>query len=425
MKAALLVLLAMAMLGRTRLLEAQTGSPPGSGVPRQKAIRPLTSVELLLKLYHGTPAAAPAAVKMRGTGFDISPSLERLLVEGGADKSLLALAALRRVEFNAPPPARAKPTGPYSREGARKEYWRPEAIPSPENNRFTRPRAELGKALFFDPRLSASGTIACASCHRPQFAWTDSAATSVGVSGMPLERRSPTILNLAWAGALFWDGRAATLEEQAVGPIQAGMEMNMPMEKLIATLRGIPAYVKLFERAYPNEPIAAATIGKAIANFERTIVSGMAPFDEWIMGDESAISESAKLGFDLFNDKARCAKCHSGWNFTDDSFHDLGFEAKDRGRGKLLPQVQSAQFAFKTPTLRNVAQRAPYFHDGSLRTLDEVIEHYDSGKWLKRPSLAEELRKLDLTGAEKRRLLDFLNTLTGTDEPLALPVLPN
>lgn len=325
-----------------------------------------------------------------------------------------------------PPPARtAKAGGPYQREAARKEFLRPEGIPFPEDNRYSRARADLGKALFFDPRLSANGTIACASCHRPQFSWTDSAPTSTGVPGMPLGRRSPTILNLAWAEALFWDGRATTLEEQALGPIEAGAEMGMPLDKLVATLKRMPGYVKLFEQAYPGEGVSRAAIGKAIANFERTIVSGLAPFDEWVLGDESAISESAKIGFDLFNDKARCVKCHSGWNFTDDSFHDLGFEREDRGRGKLLAQIEAAQFAFKTPTLRNVALRAPYFHDGSLRTLEEVIEHYDSGKWLKRPSLSEELRKLDLTEAEKRHLLDFLKTLTGADEPIALPMLPS
>lgn len=343
-----------------------------------------------------------------------------------ASMTFSAMAAAHLGAAPPPPPAASgKPAGPYNRETARKQYLRPEGIPFPDDNRYTRARAELGKALFFDPRLSATGTIACASCHRPQFSWTDSTATSVGAPGMPLKRRSPTILNLAWAEALFWDGRAATLEEQAVGPIQADMEMNMPMDKLIGSLKGLPAYAKLFEQAYPNEPISSAVIGKAIATFERTLVSGIAPFDEWVLGDESAISESAKLGFDLFNDKARCANCHSGWNFTDDSFHDLGFETEDPGRGKLLPQIQAAQFAFKTPTLRNIAQRAPYFHDGSLRTLEEVIEHYDTGKWLKRPSLAEELKKLDLTDVERRRLVDFLKTLTGADEPLSLPVLPN
>lgn len=324
-----------------------------------------------------------------------------------------------------PPPAPAKQAGPYDRETARKEFRRPEGLPFPDNNRYTRARADLGKALFFDPRLSADGSIACASCHRPQFSWTDSAPTSIGVPGRPLGRRSPTILNLAWAEVLFWDGRAATLEEQALGPIQAGVEMNMPLDKLVALLKSIPAYGKMFEQAYPGEPVGPATISKAIANFERTIVSGVAPFDEWILGDESAISDSAKIGFDLFNGKARCVKCHSGWNFTDDSFHDLGFEKEDRGRGKLLPQIEAAQFSFKTPTLRNAALRAPYLHDGSLRTLEEVVEYYSGGNWIQRPSLAEELKKLDLTADEKRHLVNFLQTLTGADEPITLPVLPS
>ena len=342
-------------------------------------------------------------------------------------KPVLLLSLTWAIAATAPgaPPPPAKEGAPYNREAARKEFRRPDTIPFPDDNRYTRAGAELGKMLFFDARLSATGSIACASCHRPQFSWTDSAATSVGAPGMPLGRRSPTILNTAWSETLFWDGRSPSLEEQAIGPIQADMEMNMPMDKVIAMLKGHPTYARLFEQAYPKEPISGVTIGKAIATFERTIVSGVAPFDEWIIGDESAISEPAKIGFDLFNGKALCVKCHSGWNFTDDSFHDLGFEEQDRGRGKLLPQIQAAQFAFKTSTLRNIAQRAPYFHDGSLRTLEEVIDHYNDGPWLKRPSLAEEMRKLELTDTEKRQLVEFLKTLTGADEPVSLPVLPN
>lgn len=335
--------------------------------------------------------------------------------------SLISVLALGLAA--APPPAREG--GGYNREQAKSEYMRPATVPFPENNKYTRARAELGKTLFFDPRLSATGQISCASCHRPQFAWSDSAPTSVGAPGMPLKRRSPTILNMAWADSLFWDGRAATLEEQALGPIQADVEMNMPLEKAIQLISAIPGYKPLFDRAYPNEPIAGETVGKAIATFERTVVSGIAPFDEWVMGDDSAINESAKRGFDLFNTKALCGKCHSGWNFTDNSFHDLGFDTDDRGRGKLLPQIEAAQFAFKTSTLRNIAQRAPYFHDGSVRSLEEVIVHYDKGPWRNRPSLAEEMRKLDLTPREKRDLVEFMKTLTGADEPISLPVLPN
>ena len=322
-----------------------------------------------------------------------------------------------------PPPAREGAL--YNREVAKADYRRPDTIPFPANNKYTRARADLGKLLFFDPRLSSSGAIACATCHRPQFAWSDSAPTSAGVPGMPLGRRSPTILNAAWADSLFWDGRATSLEDQALGPIQADMEMNMPIDKAMSLLKGIRGYGPLFESAYPGEGIKPETAAKAIATFERTIVSGIAPFDEWIMGDETALNDSAKRGFDLFNTKALCAKCHSGWNFTDGSFHDLGFATEDRGRGKLLPQIEAAQFGFKTSTLRNIAQRAPYFHDGSLRSLEEVIDHYDKGPWQTRPSLAEEMRKLELTAAGKRDLAEFMKTLTGSDEPVGLPVLPN
>jgi len=142
-------------------------------------------------------------------------------------------------------------------------------------------------------------------------------------------------------------------------------------------------------------------------------------------GVKAALGESAKRGFDLFNTKALCAKCHSGWNFTDGSFHDLGFVTEDRGRGKLLPQIEAAQFGFKTSTLRNISQRAPYFHEGNARTLEDVVDHYNQGPWQKRPSLAEEMRKLELTAEEKRDLVEFMKTLTGVDEPVALPVLPN
>lgn len=336
----------------------------------------------------------------------------RLLLTAAAIVSLCSLLAAPRQ------PAR------YTRDEALSEYRRPDLIPYPQNNRYSRARAELGKTLFFDARLSSNGAVSCATCHRPQFSWTDSAPTSSGVPGMPLKRRSPTVLNTAWAEALFWDGRASSLEEQALGPIQADQEMNTPLEKAVATLKAIPGYVRLFEAAYPGEGIKPETIGKAIANFERTIVSGVAPFDQWVAGDDSAISESAKRGFDLFNTKARCAKCHSGWNFTDNSFHDLGFDTEDRGRGKMLPQIEAAQFAFKTSSLRNIAQRGPYFHDGSIRTLEEVIDYYDNGPWQKRPSLAEEMRKLELTNQEKKDLVELLKTFTGADEPVALPLLP-
>jgi cytochrome c peroxidase len=302
-------------------------------------------------------------------------------------------------------------------------YRREPAIPFPDDNRHTEERERLGRTLFFDPRLSGSGVVSCATCHNPALAWGDGLPRAVGY-GQQLARRTPTILNLAWADRLFWDGRAASLEEQALGPIQAPDEMNMPLDRALGTLRGIPGYRAMFERAYPGEGITGATVGKAIATFERTVVSGSAPFDEWVAGRASAISASAERGFVLFNTKANCAKCHTGWSFTDHGFHDLGMKDGDRGRGVHLAGLERMQHAFKTPTLRNVDGRAPYMHDGSLATLEDVVDYYDRGGDARRPSLSEDMRPLGLSAEEKRDLVAFLGTLTSPDAPVSIPQLP-
>jgi cytochrome c peroxidase len=238
-----------------------------------------------------------------------------------------------------------------------------------------------------------------------------------------LGRHSPTILNAAWADLLFWDGRADSLEGQALGPIASPGEMNMPLEQLMQTVNSIPGYKPLFDRAYPGAPIDAKTLARAIATFERTVVSAQAPFDKWIAGDQNAISDSSKQGFDLFNGKAHCSQCHSGWNFTDNGFHDIGVHGDDRGRGAKLP-LEAMQFAFKTPTLRNLELRAPFMHDGSAENLDGVIAFYDRGGDEKRPSLAPEIVPLHLSDIEKTDLIAFLETLTSPDSPVEIPLLP-
>jgi len=303
-------------------------------------------------------------------------------------------------------------------------FARPRAIPHPEDNAYTEARAELGRTLFFDPRLSASGTLSCATCHNPAFDWGDGLALGVGHGMRQLARRTPTILNLAWGEAFFWDGRALTLEEQALGPIQSEGEMNMPLEKLVERLESIREYRPLFERAYPGERISEQTVARALAVFERTVVSGDAPFDRWIAGDEDAIPPSARRGFALFTGKANCSACHDGWRFTDDSFHDIGVPGDDPGRGKLLPDILVTQHAFKTPTLRNVDRRAPYMHDGSEASLRSVIELYDQGGRVKRPSLSSEISPLHLTEEEKGDLVAFLKTLTSADPPASIPTMP-
>lgn len=285
-------------------------------------------------------------------------------------------------------------------------------------------REALGKALFFDPRLSGSNWISCASCHNPGLGWSDGLPRAVGDGMKILGRRTPTILNVAWADALFWDGRAATLEEQALGPIQAAGEMNLPLDQLAEKIRGVAGYGDLFRKAFPAEEITPQTIAAAISAFERTVVSEKAPFDRWIAGDATAIGDDARRGFIVFNREGRCAQCHSGWRFTDDSFHDIGLVTDDPGRGAQLPQIPVMHSAFKTPTLRNIAARAPYMHNGSVATLDEVIEAYDRGGFVARPSLSPEIRPLQLRPQQKRDLLAFLKTLTSNDRPVSVPVLP-
>lgn len=304
------------------------------------------------------------------------------------------------------------------------DYRRSTSVPYPSENEFSAARKELGRVLFFDPRLSRSGIVSCASCHNPGFDYGDGLALGVGDGMKPLKRRTPTLLNLAWAPLLFWDGRADSLEEQALGPITSPDEMNLSLEALAERVQGIAGYAPLFREAYPGEPIGPSTIARAIATYERTVISAEAPFDLWVEGAERAISPAARRGFELFDGKAQCSTCHSGWRFTDDSFHDIGVEGSDRGRGEHLPEVELMQFAFKTPTLRNVDRRAPYMHDGSVASLADVIELYDRGGDVRRPSLSSEISSLGLTASEKGDLLAFLATLTSPIVSEPIPELP-
>jgi cytochrome c peroxidase len=223
---------------------------------------------------------------------------------------------------------------------------------------------------------------------------------------------------------LAWDGHFRNLEAVTFGPISSPKNMNLPKGEAVKRLAAIPGYVKLFNEAFGPGPVTARKIELAFATFERSIVSGEAPFDRWIKGDERAIGDDAKRGFDVFNGKARCAACHMGWAFTDASFHDVGSaKGDDLGRGKLFPTSVKLRYAFKTPTLRDVSRRAPYMHDGAVATLADVIELYDKGG-IERPSRAEDVRPLHLTAQEKRDLVAFLDTLTGVSEPITIPPAP-
>jgi cytochrome c peroxidase len=307
-----------------------------------------------------------------------------------------------------------------SLERMKMDYRRPTAVPFPDDNPFSVDKQRLGQQLYFDPRLSGNNNISCATCHNPGLSWGDGLAKGIGAGGT-LGRRSPTILNLAWAELLMWDGRKNSLEDQALGPVESDMEMNQKVGDLVAKLEKIDGYRVAFEQTFPGEGITLANVTKAIATFERTVVSTTAPFDRWIAGDEQAIGESAKRGFVLFNTKANCAACHTGWNLTDHGFHDIGLADDDIGRGKFLP-LQSMKHAFKTPTLRDLTRRAPYMHDGSLADLNAVMDHYDKGG-IVRPSLSAEMKPLKLTAGEKNDLVAFMLTLTGDAEPVPMPML--
>jgi len=305
-----------------------------------------------------------------------------------------------------------------------KEYSRPADIPFPEENPYSRAKFELGRALFFESMFSRSQTLSCASCHEPRLAWGDGLARAQGEGTAPLALRTPTLLNVAWTAPLGWDGKYRSLESVAFGPITMPGNLNMTEADLVRRLSSRPDYVKAFADAFADGKISRRNIELAIATFERLIVSARAPFDRWVEGDDGAVDDAAKRGFALFNGKGHCAECHSGWAFTDGSFHDIGTaQGSDIGRGRLFPTSVKLRYAFKTPTLRDVARRAPYMHDGSVPTLEAVIDLYDRGG-IARPSRSETIKPLGLTAQEKSDLLAFLQTLTGDPGPSPAPALP-
>ena len=303
------------------------------------------------------------------------------------------------------------------------EYRRPALIPFPKENPYTPEKAALGKKLYFDTRISVTSAQSCASCHSPGFGWGDGLAVGVGYGMAKLGRRSPTVVNAAWGAIFMWDGRLANLEEQALGPIQSPGEMNMPIEQLMERLASIAEYGPLFAAAFPGAGLKPETLAQAIATYERTAVSEQAPFDAWIEGNEQAISDEAKRGFVLFNTKAQCSSCHEGWNFTNDGFQDIGLASADVGRGQFLPDVIKMKHAFKTPGLREIVRRSPFMHDGSIATLEQVVEHYNRGG-VDRPSRSDLVKPLGLTPQEKSELVAFMKTLTSHLDPTTVPILP-
>jgi cytochrome c peroxidase len=273
-------------------------------------------------------------------------------------------------------------------------------------------KVALGYDLFRDVRLSGSQRASCASCHDPAQAFTDGRKTAVGPGGAVLARNAPALYNLAWATSFFWDGRAGSLAEQAKVPILAPDELAGDFRSITQSLASDAAMSARFAAAFPGTSgVTETAVLDALAAYERSLVSPETRFDRWVAGDDAALTEQEMRGFDIFVGKGGCVSCHGGWRLTDDAFHDIGLPGKDLGRGALgagapgLPE-------FKTPSLREAARTAPYMHDGSLATLDDVVAHYAGGLAL-RPSLAPTVvRDLTLTHEEKGALVAFLKTLS-------------
>ena len=304
-------------------------------------------------------------------------------------------------------------------------YIRPAAALHGENNETTPSRVSLGKHLFFDPRLSGSNFISCSTCHNPALGWSDGQKTAVGHGMQVLGRATPTIINTAYQPTQFWDGRAKTLEEQALGPIVAAGEMNQSLDELVEELKAITGYVDMFEAAYPGEGITSNTIAKSIAAFERTIVATESDFDRWLKGDKNAMSEEAVRGFAVFEGRGNCSGCHAGHNFTDNKFHNIGLEGVENLGRYEIDKKANQKKAFKTPTLRDIARTAPYMHNGAYATLEEVVEHYDVGGFDNGAEISEDLKpSLELSDREKKDLVAFMKALTGDATDISVPALP-
>ncbi len=308
--------------------------------------------------------------------------------------------------------------------GAQQGAQRP-PVPVPAGNPQTDAKVALGAQLYFDARLSADGTISCATCHDPATGWANHHATDTGIKGQVGGRNSGTILDAAYMQYQFWDGRAASLEEQAVGPIQNPIEMGETLANVVRKLNGIPAYRDEFRAAFGTDA-TEETIGKAIAAFERTVITGPSPYDRYLSGEETALSVAERRGFAVFSGKGRCMLCHAGPMLSDQAFHNLGVgmsrQNPDIGREAVTKNARD-RGKFKTPTLRNVALTGPYLHDGSAQSLDEVIALYDRGGE-PNPNLDPLMRPLALTAAERQDLKAFLQALTGTLPVIAQPALP-
>ena len=288
--------------------------------------------------------------------------------------------------------------------------------PIPETNPLTPEKIALGRRLFFDRRLSRDGTIACANCHDPQRAFTDGRRVAVGIDGRAGELNVPTLINRVYGKAHFLDGRAGSLERQALDPVLNPIEMDLTLVELVRRLGSDPDYATGFRSVFGRGP-SPEDFASAIASYERSILAGDAPFDRYMDGDADALSEKERRGLRVFRGKANCTACHVGPTFTDESFHNTGIAWRDgalRDEGRFAAsKVPSDHGAFKTSTLREIARTPPYMHDGSIATLEDVIDFYNAGG-RSNPHIDPEVRPLRLSVEEQQALVAFLKSLSGS-----------
>lgn len=289
-------------------------------------------------------------------------------------------------------------------------------MPAPPGNPVTAAKAALGRKLFFDKRLSRDHATSCATCHDPELAFSDREPVAVGIGGQKGTRRTPRLINRVYGRSFFWDGRAQSLEEQALKPIENPLEMDLSLDQTVERLRADSQYTAAFRDVFQADP-EPQYLAMALATYVRTIISGDSRYDRYVAGDAGALNAAERRGLELFRGKASCVVCHLGPNLTDEEFHNTGVGwgeglAQDLGRAQFT-QEERDRGAFRTPTLREVALAAPYMHDGSLKTLEDVVDFYsDGGK--PNPYLDSEMQRLDLTADEKADLVAFLRSLNGS-----------
>jgi cytochrome c peroxidase len=299
----------------------------------------------------------------------------------------------------------------------------PRTVPSPKENPTTPEKVALGKLLFFDPRLSGDNQMSCATCHRPDRAFGDGLARARGAEGKTLSRNTPSLLNVGFCSTFFWDGRASSLEEQALIPVQAADEMDQDLGELEKELNAVPGYVTRF-RAVFGTGVTRDGIAKALAAFQRTLITGPSPYDRYLGGEKDALSDEAKRGMDLFFGDADCVRCHSGPLLTDGKLYRLGL-SDDKGRGSVSGKKED-NYKFRVPSLRSVARTGPYMHNGRYATLGDVVLFYLRGV----PNYAPDGLPLDVESlqgvpfTEMSDLVAFLEVLSGEEPEIIPPELP-